>query len=194
MCTLLCNPLSLRQTEIETETDTFLLLSRRSVPRFFFFSKDLFFASPFFISFCLFSLYLFFFLCPHYELGRGREMRLLLSFARRCRRLAPLMKLLLLLLLLSCVFSRCVFVYRWFDQTSERTRLHTLNFPCMYGSSLLNAFSVFFAYLLFTSVSKCLLPCLLPFPILFSILFAVFDSRAAAAAAKVVFCCKTKII
>ena len=77
VCTLLCNPLSLRQTEIETETDTFLLLSRRSVPRFFFFfSKDLFFASPFFISFCLFSslsISTSSFLCPHYKLGRGRE-------------------------------------------------------------------------------------------------------------------------
>lgn len=53
-----------------------------------------------------------------------------------CYPAADLGRLLLLLLLLSCVFSRCVFVYRWFDQTSERTRLHTLNFPCMYGSSL----------------------------------------------------------
>lgn len=54
---------------------------------------------------------------------------------------------LLLLLLLSCVFSRCVFVYRWFDQTSERTRLHTLNFPCMYGSSLCwTHFRCFFAH------------------------------------------------
>ena len=71
MCTLLCNPLSLRQTEIETETDTFLLLSRRSVPRFFFFSKDLFFASPFFVS--SLSISISSFLCPHYKLGRGRE-------------------------------------------------------------------------------------------------------------------------
>ncbi len=94
-----------------------------------------------------------------------------------------------------CFQSMCLCVpLIWSD---KRTLLHTLNFPCMYGSSLLNAFSLFLPTLLFTSVSLVFhvfaVPCLLPFPILFSILFAVLISEQRRRRLKLCFAVKRKL-